>query len=62
MEIIGRISKGSRMDQVYIPKNRAGLEVGSYVVIKPVKTEKIIEKPYFYNVEEIEPIKIKIIR
>lgn len=62
MEIIGRISKGSRMDQVYIPKNRAGLDIGSYVVIKPAKTEKIIEKPHFYNVDGIEPIKITIIK
>ena len=49
------------MDQVYIPKNRIGFSIGSYVVLKPLETEKAIEKPYFYNIEYIEPIKVKII-
>lgn len=64
MEIISRISKGSLMDQAYIPKNRHGFPVGSYVVIKPLETENPIEstkKPYFYNVKTLEPIKLSII-
>lgn len=64
MEIISKISKGSVMDQVYIPKNRQGFPIGSYVVIKPLETEKPIEsakKPYFYNVKMLEPVKLGII-
>ena len=65
MEIISKISKGSKMDQVYIPKNRIGFNVGSYVVLKPLqeieKTKKKTEKPFFYNIKEVEPIKLAII-
>ena len=61
MEMISKISKGSKMDQIYIPKNRSGLSIGSYVVITPLETEKVIEKPYFYNIKYIEPIKLEII-
>lgn len=63
MEIISKVSKGSKMDQIYISKNREGIGVGTYVIIKPiVLTEKQgIEKPYFYNVEGLEPIKLQII-
>jgi len=57
------------MDQIYIPKNRAGFEIGNYVIIKPVedseidknKLKKSIAKPYFYNINYLESIKIKII-
>lgn len=65
MEIIAKISRGTKMDQVYIPKARSGLEAGSYVIIKPLATEQINEKarlkPYFYGIKEIEPIKLDII-
>ena len=61
MELISKISKGTRMDQVYIPKNRRGFDIGAYVVIKPIEIEKIIEKPFFYNIKQIEPIKIDLI-
>ena len=61
MEIISRVSSGSKMDQIYIPKHRFGLEIGSYVIIKPLEKEKIEEKPHFYNVYYIEPIKLDII-
>jgi predicted nucleotidyltransferase len=61
MEIISKISKGSKMDQIYIPKNREGLEVGSIVVIKPLIEQKPKTKLYSYNTKSIEPIKIKII-
>lgn len=49
------------MDQVYIPKNRSGFSIGSYVVLKPLEVKKTIEKPYFYNIKSIEPIKLGII-
>jgi len=61
MELISKISKGTRMDQIYIPKNRAGFSTGSYVVIKPLETK--IEKigPVFYNISYLEPVKTNII-
>ena len=49
------------MDQVYISKHRSGLDIGTYVVIKPLEMEKVVEKPFFYNVKHIEPIKIDMI-
>ena len=61
MEIISKISKGTKMDQIYIPKNRQGFNTGSYVIIKPIETQKKLEKPYFYNIQQIEPIKLEII-
>ena len=64
MEIIGKVSKGSKMDQIYIPKNRVGFAIGNYVVIKPLETEreeKPIEKLYFYGVKELEPLKLEIV-
>lgn len=67
MEIIAKVSKGSRMDQIYIPQKREGFSTGSYVIIKPLDvvlekgTKKITEKPYFYNIKKIEPIKIEIV-
>lgn len=61
MEMISKISKGSKMDQIYIPKNRPGFSIGSPVVIKPLEEEKVTEKPYFYNINHIEPVKLYII-
>lgn len=61
MELISKISKGTRMDQVYIPKNRRGFDIGSYVIIKPIEVEMVIERPFFYNIKDIEPIKVDII-
>ncbi|OGJ15548.1 hypothetical protein A3K73_05155 [Candidatus Pacearchaeota archaeon RBG_13_36_9] len=52
------------MDQVYIPKNRSGMNTGEYVIILPLgkrTEEKSIFKPYFYNIKAIEPIKMQII-
>ena len=60
MKLIAKVSKGSRMDQIYIPKNRNGFAVGSYVILKPVSAEKAEDNPYFYNVKEIEPIKLEL--
>ena len=67
-EIIAKISKGSNMDQIYIPKNReGGMPVGQYVMITPLTPmQGRIErerkyKPYFYNVKKIEPLKLELI-
>lgn len=61
MEIISKISKGTKMDQVYIPKNRHGFSIGSYVLITPLREPKETERPYFYNTL-IEPLKVQIIQ
>ena len=64
MELIGRISKGSKMDQIYLPKNRAGLPNGQYVIIVPLENQfkqKKSIKPFFYNVRDIEQLKLMII-
>lgn len=61
VELISKVSKGTRMDQIYIPKNRPALPIGSYVVIKPVEIEKKEIKPVFYNLHSLEHIKIEII-
>ncbi|MBI2137654.1 hypothetical protein HYU12_03990 [Candidatus Woesearchaeota archaeon] len=63
--IMGKISRGTMMDQIYIPKQRApGLEIGVAVLVEPV-TERIATKPklkpYYYNVKSLEPIKVSII-
>lgn len=60
MEIISRISRGSKMDQIYISKNRSGLELGSYVVITPVLKKQAVN-PYYHNIKSLEPIKVHII-
>lgn len=62
MEIIGKISKGSKMDQIYIPKNRTGFGIGNYVIIKPLEEKKLVERLYFYGVKSIEPIKLEIVK
>lgn len=64
VELISKISKGSKMDQIYIPKRRSNFEVGCYVLIKPldrIEKQKIKEKPYFYNIHKLEPVKLRII-
>ncbi len=59
--MISKISKGSRMDQIYIPKSRIpGYEIGKTVLIKPIEETKPI-KPFYYNTQKIEPIKTIII-
>ena len=62
MDIISKISKGSKMNQIYIPKNRFGFETGNYVIIKPLEEKKPTENLFFYGIKEIEPIKIEIIK
>ena len=67
MEIIGKVSTGSKMDQIYIPKNRNGFAIGNYVIIKPLEESKsrekenFVEKLYFYGVKKLEPVKLDII-
>ncbi len=67
VEMIGKISKGSKMDQIYLPKNRNGLNSGTYVVISPLNrlenNIKFDEKPklFYYNTGKLEGLKIKII-
>jgi predicted nucleotidyltransferase len=63
VELIAKISKGTKMDQVYIPKSRQGMMPGDYVVVT-LLTGKLRAKPqgYFrYNVKELEPIKLEIL-
>ncbi|MBI4139392.1 hypothetical protein HY483_00335 [Candidatus Woesearchaeota archaeon] len=63
MEIIARVSNGTNMDQIYLPKNRYALPVGSYVFVKPVETSPQIKKfmkPILYGIKSIEPIKMTI--
>lgn len=57
--LVGKISKGTVMDQIYIPKQRApGLEAGTLVVIEPALLKAAEKpKPYYYNVQSLEPIK-----
>lgn len=59
--LVSKVSKGSKMDQVYLPKNREDLVIGSYVVVKSLETVQKEIKPYFYGIRYIEPVKIKII-
>ena len=68
MEMIAKISKGSNMDQIYIPKNReAGFSSGQYVLIMPLEgklREKHEFKPFFYGfygAGKLESLKLKII-
>ncbi|MEK6935361.1 MAG: nucleotidyltransferase domain-containing protein [Nanoarchaeota archaeon] len=71
MELISKISKGSKMDQIYIPKIRNGFFTGSYVLIKSINTQELNNEtqikpkksqPYFYNISSLEPIKLEIIK
>lgn len=56
VNLISKISKGSRMDQIYLPKVRPpGFAVGDFVEIVPTKRKK--RNFYTYNVGYLEPIK-----
>ena len=61
MEIVAKISKGSKMDQIYIPKNRPGLSIGSYVRIQPLETKQETTPYHFYHVPVLEPLKLQLI-
>lgn len=61
--LVSKVSLGTVMDQIYIPKQRApGLEAGTLVVIEPALL-KAAEKPKlnYYNVESFAPIKVAIV-
>ncbi len=63
IKLIGRISRGSRMDQVYLSKNRLGLAVGEYVTVQPLEKEgqkNRRTKKYFYGINRLEPVKLEI--
>lgn len=49
------------MDQVYLPKNRQGFSIGSYVAITPLRERVETERPSFYNVS-LEPLKVRVIQ
>ncbi len=60
--LTGKISKGTLMDQIYIPKERPlGFELGTPVVIKPVVEEEEI-KPVYYNIDKLESVKVMVIQ
>ena len=62
MELMAKVSKGSQMDQIYLPKNRIGFEIGNYVIIKPLEKEKPLENLYFYDVKNINSLKLEVVR
>ena len=62
MEIISKISRGTLMDQIYLPKKRHGFSVGSYVRVEPLQTTVVQEKLVFYNVNSLEPLKVQAIK
>lgn len=56
VNLISKISKGTNMDQIYIPKFRPpGFAIGGHVEIIPTKRKK--RSFYSYNINQIEPIK-----
>ena len=48
------------MDQIYIPKNRPGLRIGSYVLIQPLETKQETTPYHFYHVPVLEPLKLQL--
>lgn len=61
MEILSKVSKGSRMDQIYLPKQRHGLPVGTPVTVRPLEAARAAVAPVFYRVRHLEPVKVRII-
>ena len=60
--LVSKISKGTLMDQIYIPKERPlGFELGMPVIIKPAIEETEIQ-PVYFNGSNLEPVKITIIK
>ena len=45
------------MDQIYLPKNRFGLNPGSYVLVREISYENE-EKLFYYNIKNLEKVKI----
>ena len=61
MEIVSKISRGTKMDQVYLPKIRNGMPPGSYVIIRPLNLQSKKQAPIFYKIKDLEPIKLSLI-
>jgi hypothetical protein len=59
--LTGKVSYGSAMDQIYIPKKRNCLPVGSLVLIEEINPQLKIN-PYYHNLNYLEPIKDEIIK
>ena len=63
--IIGRISRGSKMDQIYLPKRRIGFIPGEYVIISPLVNplgeKELSIKLNFYGLKKLEPVKVNLI-
>lgn len=57
--MIAKVSKGSKMDQIYLSKNRFVLPVGSFVKIEQVKDFEDFT-PYYYKVSNLEKAKVLI--
>ncbi len=56
VNLISKISKGTKMDQIYISKFRPpGFAIGDHVEIVPTKREK--RSFYSYNIKQLEPVK-----
>lgn len=60
MELIRKISMGSRMNQIYIPKEKIGFNAGAYVVIKPIATSEITGRLFSYGSLHLSSLKTKI--
>src|SRR3989344_5430422 len=60
MEMVARVSRGSKMDQIYLPKIRFGFAPGDNVLVRELIHEKQ-KKPFFYDIKKFEKIKIMII-
>ena len=59
--LTGKISKGTLMDQIYLPKERPmGFELGMPVIIKPAVEEEV--KPVYHRISNLEPLKVSIIK
>ena len=62
VNLVGKVSKGTLMDQIYIPKERPlGFELGATVVIKPALEEEEI-KPLYYNIDKLESVKVMVVQ
>src|SRR3989338_6612550 len=62
LQLISKVSKGTKMDQIYLTKNRAGMQPGSYVIVQEVPTLQPSVHPVLYGVSRIEPIKMRVIQ
>lgn len=60
--LICKVSKGTKMDQIYLPKKRIGLSPGNYVIVSPLENPgEQQNKSFFYKIKDIEPIKLEVI-